>query len=93
MVCFLLLLMIFYEGANLTFKLFVQFKALDLFKFACETHARIRSCFKPVLSYEGEVSCSRKQREPLIGLELATDILRVKNATYCATPHAICSLI
>ena len=88
--CFLSLLMIFYEGAYLTFKLI---KTLDLFKFVCETHARIRSCIKPVLSNEGKVSCSRKQWEPLIGLELATDIVRVKSATYCATPHAICSLI
>ena len=36
-------------------------------------HAQIRSWNQPVLSNEGKVSCSRKQRGPLIGLELTTD--------------------
>ena len=36
-------------------------------------HARIRSWNQPVLSSEGKVSCSRKQREPLMGLELMND--------------------
>mgnify|MGYP000488247438 CR=1 FL=1 len=35
--------------------------------------ARIRSWNEPVLSNEGKVSCSRKQRGPLLGLELTTD--------------------
>jgi len=30
---------------------------------------------QPVLSNEGKVSCSRGQREPLIGLELKTDCI------------------
>ena len=36
-------------------------------------HARIRSWNQPVLSNESKVSCSRKQREPLMGFELTTD--------------------
>ena len=38
--------------------------------FAYVNHARIRSWNQPVLS---KVSCSRKQRGPLMGLELTTD--------------------
>jgi len=41
--------------------------------FAYVNHARIRSWNQPVLSNEGKVSCSRKQRGPLLGLELTTD--------------------
>ena len=41
--------------------------------FAYVNHARIRSWNQPILSNEGNVSCSRKQREPLMGLELMTD--------------------
>ena len=40
--------------------------------FASVNHDRIRSWNKPVLSNEGKVSCSRKQRKPLLGLELTT---------------------
>ena len=36
-------------------------------------HARIHSWNQPVLSNEGKVSCLRKQRGPLLGLELTTD--------------------
>ena len=36
-------------------------------------HPWIHSWNQPVLSNEGKVSCSRKQWEPLIGLELMTD--------------------
>ena len=36
-------------------------------------HAQIRSWNQPVLSNEGKVSCSGKQRGPLLGLELMTD--------------------
>ena len=36
-------------------------------------HARNRSGKQPVLSNEGKVFCSRKQRKPLMGLELTTD--------------------
>jgi len=56
--------------------------------FAYVNHARIRSWNQPVLSNEGKVSCSRKQREPLIWLSRLTGInrLRVRRTTHCATP-------
>ena len=38
--------------------------------FAYENHAQILSWNQPVLSNEGKVSSSRKQWEPLMGLEL-----------------------
>ena len=41
--------------------------------FAYVNHARIRSWNQPVLSKEGKVSCSRKERGPLLGLELTSD--------------------
>ena len=41
--------------------------------FAYVNQAWIRSWNQPVLSNEGKVSCSRKQRKPLTGLELTTD--------------------
>ena len=41
--------------------------------FAYVNHARIRSWNQPVLSNEGKVSCSRKQRGPSLGLKLTTD--------------------
>ena len=41
--------------------------------FAYVNHAWIRSWNQPVLSNEGKVSCSRKQQEPLLGLDLTTD--------------------
>ena len=50
-------------------------------------HPRICSWNQPVLSNKGKVSCSRKQRGPLMGLEPTTSILRVRRATHCATPH------
>ena len=40
--------------------------------FAYVAHARIRSWNQPVLSNVGNVSCSRKQSDPLMGLELTT---------------------
>ena len=43
------------------------------FFYASVNHARIRSWNQPVLSNESKVSCSRKQREPLMGLKLTTD--------------------
>jgi len=54
---------------------------VNLFKLDCETsncfayvsHARISSWNQPVLNNEGKVTCSRKQRERLVGLELTTD--------------------
>ena len=41
---------------------------------------------QPVLSNKGKVSCSRKQRGSLMGLEPTTSTLRVRRATHCATP-------
>ena len=41
--------------------------------FAQLNRAWIRSWTQPVLSNEGEVSCSRKQQELLMGLEFTTD--------------------
>ena len=37
-------------------------------------------------STKQQVSCSRKQRRPLMGLEPTTSTLRVRRATHCATP-------
>ena len=41
--------------------------------FAYANHAQIRSWNQPVLSNEGKVPCSRKQREPLLETGLKTD--------------------
>ena len=49
-------------------------------------HARICSCNQQVLNNKGKVSCSMKQRGPLMGLEQKTSTLRVRRATHCATP-------
>jgi len=38
--------------------------------FAYVNHARIDSWNQPVLSNEANISCSKKQREPLMGLKL-----------------------
>jgi len=35
---------------------------------------KLGSWNQPVLSNKGKVSCSKKQREPLMGLHLATDL-------------------
>jgi len=48
--------------------------------FAYVNHARICSWYQPVLSNENKVSCSRKQRGPLMGLE------RVRQTIHCAMP-------
>jgi len=47
---------------------------------------QIRSRNQPVLINRGKVSCSRKQRGPMMGLESTTSTLRVRRATHCATP-------
>jgi len=49
--------------------------------FAYVNHAQICSWNQPVLSNEGKISCSRKQLEPLMGLELTTDRRDIHNAT------------
>ena len=57
--------------------------------FAYVNHARIRSWNQPVPSNEGQVSCSSKQQEPLMGLELGlTGIhrLRVRRTAHCIKP-------
>jgi len=40
----------------------------------------------------GKVSCSMKQREPLVGFEHTTDRLQVRRVTHCSTSyiHAHC---
>ena len=59
---------------------FIMFVYTNSVKLNCETttaayvnQARIRSWNQPVLSYEGNIFRSRKQREPLIGLELKAE--------------------
>ena len=47
---------------------------------------QIRSRNQPVLINRGKVSCSKKQRGPMMGLESTTSTLRVRRATHCATP-------
>ena len=41
--------------------------------FAYVNHDSMRSWNQPVLRNDGKVSCSRKQRVPLMGLEMTTD--------------------
>ena len=70
--------------ANISFKHIEKLADVSLYSFilvplwnkqlfAYVNHARIRSWNQPVLSNESKVSCSRKQRGPLMGLELTTD--------------------
>ena len=59
-------------------------KALNLFYFDCDI--TLESWNQPVLSNKGKVSCSRKQRGSLMGLEPTTSTLRVGHAIHCATP-------
>jgi len=40
---------------------------------------------QPVLSKESKVSCSRKQKEPLMGLKLATDRLPVRCTSHLSS--------
>jgi len=56
-----------------------MFVYTNLFKLDCEmsifayvNHAWIHSWNQPVLTNENKVSCPRKQREPLMDLELTT---------------------
>jgi len=46
--------------------------------------------YQPVLITKGKDSCSKKQRGPLLGLELTTTTWRVRYATHCATPPLLC---
>jgi len=43
--------------------------------FAYVNDAQVRFWNQPVLCNEGEVSCTRKQRRPLMGFELTTCII------------------
>ena len=47
---------------------------------------RIRSWNQPLLDIMGNMSCSREQWGPWMGLELRTSSLRVRRATHCTTP-------
>ena len=61
---------------------------MDQAYFAHVNHARIRSWNKPTISNESELSCSRKQRELLMGLNSRlTGIhrLRVRRTTHSTT--------
>ena len=55
--------------------------------FTYVNHARIHSRNQPVLSNQGKVSCSIKQRELFMGFELTTDRLRTRRAIHCTTPR------
>ena len=76
-VCFMLILL--YTISTTTLFSLVQFILIcfsSIVKqafFAYVNHARIRSWNQPELSNQSNVSCSRKQRGPLVGLELTTD--------------------
>ena len=52
-------------------------------------HAQIHSRNQPVLCNEGKVTCSRKQREPLMVFKLKTDQLQVR----CAYPLGHAALL
>ena len=58
-------------------------KAINLFKFDCEIMLESvpGTVNQPLQSNEGEVSCSRKQREPLRGFKLMSDQLRDRRVT------------
>jgi len=63
----------------------------NLFKFDCESsnfpyvnHTQICSWHQPVLSNAGEISCTRKQAEPLIELKRMIDLLQGRRFTHCA---------
>jgi len=53
--------------------------------FAYVNHARICFWNQPVLSNESKVSCSGKQWEPLMGLELMTDKHRPITSQTCSS--------
>ena len=72
---------------------FIQFFFSSIAKqatFAYVNYAPIGSWNQPVLSDEGKVSCSRKQREPKIDGARSHDwqasTNRVRRASHCATP-------
>ena len=54
-------------------------------------HSLICSWNQQVLSYEGNVSCSRKQQEPLMRFKLTAGWLQVRHANHCT--KTICERI
>ena len=52
---------------------FILFRSQTKQHLLMLNHAQIRSWNQPVLSNDGKVLCSRKQREPLLGTGLKTD--------------------
>ena len=50
-------------------------------------HAQSGSWKQPALRSKGEVFCSSEEQQPLIGLELIADRVRVRHAYYCAVTH------
>ena len=67
-------------------------KRPSLFLVRLWNHARVCSWNQPVLSNRGNVSCSMKQRVPLMGLEPTISTLPVRRITQCATlPPSTCS--
>ena len=60
-------------------------KGLNFSSVGLWNHPQICSWNQPVLSYEGKVSCLRKQCELFMGFELNIDRLPVSCATYWAT--------
>ena len=85
----ILVLTIFNEGAYLTFKSIFH-KALNFSSVRLWYHARIHSWNQPVLSNKGKVSCSRKQRGPLMGLEPTTSTLRVRRGILITISGSSC---
>ena len=61
-------------------------KQPSLFLVRLWNHARVCSWNQPVLSNRGTVSCSMKQRVPLMGREPTISTLPVRRITHCATP-------
>ena len=74
---------IFNEGANWHLS---QSSIKTFIKVLLWNHAQIRSWNQPVLSNKGKVSCSMKQRGPLMGFEPKLDTLWVRRAIHFATP-------
>jgi len=64
-----------------------------LSNFAFVNKAQIHSWNQPVLSNKGKISCSRKQLEPLVGLELTTDPLWCRHSTLFAMPGCFSCLV
>ena len=55
-------------------------------------HSPIYSWNQPPLTYEGKLSCLKKQRKRLTGFELTTYREQMRRATHCATPSLMYTL-